>query len=185
MSILGDGNAYRKLAFGPNLGDIKWVKSKVIWISLVRLHDLNMRSPGDLFATFNGPPKVTLGVIRVFAAKPRGFVGSELLLTVIGEEMILYIDKFAVFVDPVENWLALLYVNIVCEKNAIDHAPFEGMASVSVVMSPPLRCTMITEKHHSCMVTVRMLRHSARFVSFGGICAYPSGVLARRSNSEL
>jgi hypothetical protein len=60
VCTLVDKNTYRELALGPNFGDIKWIKSKDIWVSLVRLHDLNMRSPGNLFAIFNGTPKVTL-----------------------------------------------------------------------------------------------------------------------------
>jgi hypothetical protein len=85
--------------------------------------------------------------------------------------MILDIDELAVLVNPVRMWVSRsVYVIISISITA----PFEGMASVSVVMSPSLRCTVITEKHHPGMVTMPMLDTSLNSLfSCGPILTLP------------
>jgi hypothetical protein len=93
--------SYREFSLWPHLRDIERVESKLVRISLVRLHDLDMCSPGYLFAVLNGIPELTLRVIRIFTAESHCFVGSELFLAVVGEEVIFDVHKFAILVDPV------------------------------------------------------------------------------------
>lgn len=66
------------------------------------------------------------GVVRVLTRDADGFRLSELLLAVLGNEVVLDVDKFALLVDPLE-----------C------------VATIAVVVGPSLRCTVVTEEHHT------------------------------------
>lgn len=62
--------------------------------------------------------------------------------------------------------------------------PFEGVAAVAVVVSPSLRGSMVTEKHHTGMISIHCQPHDTH-LSYPLNETYPSGVLANRSKSEL
>lgn len=62
--------------------------------------------------------------------------------------------------------------------------PFEGVASIAVVVSPSLRRSMVTEKHHTGMISIHCQPHNMH-LSYPVNETYPSGVLANRSKREL
>lgn len=113
----------------PDLGDIKGVEAKLIGICLVGLHHLHVRSPFNILATLNRIPEIALGLVRVSAAHGNGFLVGERLLSVLGNEVILDVDEFAVLIHPLE-----------------------GMAAISMVEAPALRSSMVAEKHEARVV---------------------------------
>ena len=120
---------HEELRSRPNLGNIKRIEYKFIRISLSRIHDLNMRSPLNLFALLNSLPEISLGVVGIFTAHLHSFTVCELLLAVLGDEVVLDVDKLSVGVNP-----------------------FEGVAAVAVVEAPAVGSAMVAEEHEACMV---------------------------------
>jgi hypothetical protein len=98
----------------------------------VWLHDLNAGGPLYLFSLFDTLPKFSLGVIRILPTDLDGLIGCELVLTVLGQEVILDVDKLSLLVDPLES-----------------------MAPITVIVTPSLGSTMVTEEHHAGMVGFR------------------------------
>jgi hypothetical protein len=111
------------------MGDVEGVKSEFLWIGVLRLHNLNHSCPFNLFALLDRLPQITLGVVRILTTHARGFLLSELLLTVLGDEMILDVDELALGIDPLE-----------------------GVAAIAVFVAPALGGAVITEEHETGMV---------------------------------
>ena len=97
MSLI---RSHRKLAPGPHFRHVKWVKTKLLSVGLIRLHNLHVSSPHYFLTFFDGVPKLSLGIVRIFPGNSDCFGLRELLLTMLRQEMILDIDKFTLFVDP-------------------------------------------------------------------------------------
>jgi hypothetical protein len=129
-----------KLRARPDLSDIKWIETKLVWIGILRFHNLNHSSIFDLFATFDGLPKIALRVIWIFTTHLCGFLLSELLLAVLRNEVIFDVHELAFGVYP-----------------------FEGMAPVSVETAPSLRGAMITEEHEAGMVALRRISQEVEY----------------------
>src|SRR4051812_31478948 len=55
-----------KLFSRPDLGDIKRVEPKRLWVRHAGLHDLHVSSPFNLLATFNSSPEVSFRIIGIF-----------------------------------------------------------------------------------------------------------------------
>ena len=91
---------YRKLAPGPDFRHVKRVKTKLLSVGLVRLHDLHVSPPHYFPTFFDGVPKLPFGIVRILAGNSDCFGLRELFLTMLRQEMILDIDKLALFVDP-------------------------------------------------------------------------------------
>ena len=115
----------------PHLGDIKGIEPQLLRIRLLWLHDLHGRGVRDLLTLFNGLPQVFLAVIRVDPGHLDSFLTRELLLSRVGEEVVLDVHELTLGVDP-----------------------FKSMAAVAVVVPPALRRAMIGEEHQSSMVSL-------------------------------
>jgi hypothetical protein len=121
-----------ELVTGPDLGHVEGVESELLRVSLLGLHYLNLGSPFHLLPTLNGFPQITLRIVGVNTAYSCSFDAVKLLLSVLGNKMVLDIDEFALLVDPPES-----------------------MAAVAVVESPADGCAVIAEKHQAGMVSLR------------------------------
>ena len=119
----------RELRPGPDFGNIKWIKPKDIRICFFGLHDLYICCPFDLLTILHSFPKFTLRVIRIYPTDPCSFIGRKLLLAMFGKEVILDVDELPSFVYPLES-----------------------VTTISVIMFPSIWSTMITEKHHTCVI---------------------------------
>lgn len=95
------GTTYRELAPRPYFSHVERVEAEFLGIGFLGLHDLHFRSPGNWFAPFDGLPKVPFGIVRVLARHADCFAPRELLLAMVGEEVILDIDELSFLVDPV------------------------------------------------------------------------------------
>ena len=115
----------------PDFGHIEWVKAKLVWIRLTRVEYLDMSRPLNLLALFNRRPQVLLGVIWVLTADLCCLWVGKLLLSMLGNEMVLDVDKAAILIDPLE-----------------------GVATISVVETPALRSSVIAEEHETGVVTL-------------------------------
>jgi hypothetical protein len=80
----------------PDLGDVEGIEAELQWVGLFGLHDLYLGCPFDLFAVLDGLPQLLLGVIWVLAGDADGFGLGKLLLAVLGDEVVLDVDEFAV-----------------------------------------------------------------------------------------
>jgi hypothetical protein len=58
--------------------------------------------PFDLLAIFQLFPELTLGVVGIFSANFCCLICCELLLSMLGEEMVLDVSKLSFLVDPFE-----------------------------------------------------------------------------------
>jgi len=112
----------------PDLRNIEGIEAELCRVGVFGLHDLYLSGPFLLFTTLHGLPQLLLGVVRVLTRDADGFRLSELLLAVLGNEVVLDVDKFALLVDPLE-----------C------------VATIAVVVGPSLRCTVVTEEHDTGM----------------------------------
>src|SRR6478735_7218026 len=88
-----------------------------------------MSRPLNLLTLFNGLPKISLRVIGIFTAHLHSFTVSELLLTVLCDEVVFDVDELSVGVYPLE-----------------------GVAAVAVVEAPPLGSSVIAEEHEARVV---------------------------------
>lgn len=113
--------AYGKLVARPDLGHVERIESKFLWIGITWLHDLHLGCPFDLVATFDRIPKLLLGVIGVLPTNTDSLRLGELLLTMLGDEVILDIHKFSVLVDPFERVAAVAVL--------VDPAIYNGLVS--------------------------------------------------------
>jgi hypothetical protein len=123
---------HRKLRPRPDLGNIEGVEAEFVRISIFGLHNLDLSCPLDLLSSLNCFPEVALGVVRILTTHLCSLFLCKLLLTVLRNEMVLDVDKFALSIDPLE-----------------------GVASVAVVKPPSLGSAMITEEHQTSMVSLR------------------------------
>lgn len=146
-----------KLASRPDLGHIEGVETKLGWVGLLWLHDLNVGCPLWVCTVLNLVVELLLGVVRVFTTNAVGLLPSELLLSLLGDEVVFDVDKAAICVDPLES-----------------------VATISVLLCPSIRSSVVGEEHHSSVVTIRSLAQ-LKEVSKNGLKAYPSGELASKS----
>ena len=160
------------MAPGPDFRHVKWVKTEILSVGLIRLHNLHVSSPHYFLTFFDGVPKLPLGIVRILTGNSDCFGLRELFLTMLRQEMILDIDKLALFVDPT-NSLVFHRVNH-WEANS----PFEGMAAITMFVDPAIWCAMIAEEHQSGVISIFIL---ARIVESHKKKSYPSGVQAKRS----
>ena len=65
------------------------------------MHYLNISFPDNLLAIFDSIPELTFGIVWVFSRKPDSFWLGELLLAMLGKEVIFDINEFALFVYPI------------------------------------------------------------------------------------
>jgi hypothetical protein len=65
----------------------------------------------------------------------RSFLLGELLLAMLGDEMVLDVDELALSIDPLES-----------------------VATIAVFVTPSFRSTVIAEKHETSMVTLWSVR---------------------------
>lgn len=100
FSLLDGGKANRKPILRPNLRDIKRIKTKLCGICLIWVHNLHMRRPLDLLTGLDCLPKVTFGVVWIFATEDGRLICSELLLAVFGDEMVFDVNELTILVDP-------------------------------------------------------------------------------------
>ena len=92
--------SYRELAPGPDFRHVKRVKTKLLSVGLIRLHNLHVSFPHYLTTFFDGVPKLPFGIVRILAGNSDCFRLRELFLTMLRQEMILDIDELALFIDP-------------------------------------------------------------------------------------
>lgn len=97
----GYNRTYRELTSRPYFSHVKRVKAQFGGIGLLRLHYLDLRSPSDTLTPFDGLPKVSLGIVGVLTRHADCFTPGELLLAMIGDEMILDVDELSIIIDPV------------------------------------------------------------------------------------
>jgi hypothetical protein len=90
-----------KLRAGPDFGNIERIEAKLLGIGVLWFHDLDHGGPLDFLASLDGLPEVALGVVGVFTAHPSGFFLRELLLAVLGDEVVFDVDKLALLVNLV------------------------------------------------------------------------------------
>ena len=102
-----------ELGAGPNFGHIEGVEAKFVRVCFLGFHDLDFGGPFDFLAGFDGFPELLFGVVWVLAGDADGFGLGQLLLAVLGDEVVFDPDEFAVLVDP-----------------------FEGVAAVAVLVDP-------------------------------------------------
>lgn len=121
-----------ELASRPDLSDIEGVKTELVWIGLIRFHDLDHGSPLNLLALLDSLPEVALRVVGVLTAHLCGLLLCELLLAVLGDEVVFDIDEPALSVDPLE-----------------------GVATIAVVKAPSYGSSVVTEEHETSMITLR------------------------------
>ena len=117
---------------GPDLGDIEGVEAEFVRISIFGLHNLDLGSPLDLLSSLDCFPEVALGIVRILTTHLCSLFLCELLLTMLRNEVVLDVDKFALSIDPLES-----------------------VASIAVVKPPSLGSTVITEKHQTCVISLR------------------------------
>lgn len=100
---------HREFIPRPYFGHVKRVEPQFLRIGFVGLHDLVFCSPGDFFAPFNGLPEVSFGIIWILARLTDCFAPGELLLAVVGDEVILDVDELSGLVNPVEYSVCAKY----------------------------------------------------------------------------
>lgn len=132
----------------PYFGHVKRVE--VQFVGFIRIHDLDFCSPGNRLASFDSLPEVSFRIVGILARHTNCFMPGELLLAVIGDKMILDVDELSVLVDPVE-YSAYTKRSDPSQK----HVPFKSMAAVSVLITPTLGSTVITEQHQPSVVATR------------------------------
>lgn len=125
-------SAYRELSTRPDFGDIEGVKAKLIWIRLLWLHDLHFGSPLNLATGLNDVPQLHLRIVGVLTRNANGLWLGELLLAVLGEEVVLDVHELA----------GLVY-------------PLEGVAAVAVLVDPSVWRAVIREEHQTSVVALR------------------------------
>jgi len=148
----------RELLARPDLGDIKGVESELGWVGFLRLHCLDVCSPFRVLLSLDLLVKLPLGVVRVLATKTVCLLTSELLLTVLGEEGVLDVHKLALGIHPLES-----------------------VATVSVLLGETIWSTVVTEEHHTSMVTFGCVGKEIE----GGVVVRPEevvGVAALRAD---
>ena len=143
------GITYGKLVPRPDLCYVKGIEAKLIGISILRLHDLNISFPDDLFTVFNGVPELPLRIVRVNAGSFDGLGFGHLLLTMLGEEVVFDVDKFTFLIHPGIGSIPKTKCGF-----CIEIIPFEGMATVAMLIDPSIGRTVITEEHQSGMIPV-------------------------------
>lgn len=121
-----------KLRPWPDFCDIEGIEAKLVWISIFGLHDLNLRSPLNFLAPLNRLVEISLGVVGVLTTHLCGLFLRELFLAVLGNKVVLDVDELAIGIHPLKS-----------------------MAAISMVKSPALRGSVITEEHETGMVTLR------------------------------
>lgn len=121
-----------KLLSWPDLRHIEWIKPELFRIRILRLHDLHHSSPFNFLPLFNRLPEITLGEVRIFATHLCGFALSELLLTVLGDEVVLDVDKSSLSIHPLKS-----------------------VTAITMVVPPSNRRPMITEKHQTSVIGLR------------------------------
>lgn len=109
-----------ELSSWPDLRDIKGVKAQLGWVGFLGLHDLHVCSPFWECTVLDLVVELLLGVVRVFTTDAVGFLPGELLLALLGDEVVLDVDKAAVGVNPLE-----------------------GVATISVLLGPSIRSTVV------------------------------------------
>ena len=55
-------------------------------------HDLDFRGPGGVFFVLDSFPKISLRIVRIFTRQPSSFSIGELLLSMVGYEMVFNVD---------------------------------------------------------------------------------------------
>lgn len=88
-----------------------------------------MSSPLDVLTLLNSLPEISIGVIGVFTTHLHGFAVGELLLAMLGDEVIFDVDELSICIDP-----------------------FKGVAAVAMVEAPSLGRSVITEEHKSGVI---------------------------------
>ena len=91
---------YWELRPGPDFGYIERLKPHLFCVSALGLDNLDIRLPHHLLSVFDGIPELLLGIVWVLARDPGCLGLTKLLLPMLGQEVILDVDEFAVFVDP-------------------------------------------------------------------------------------
>ena len=95
-------STYRELSAWPDLGHVKGVESQLGRIGIVGLHDLHLGRPFHLLSSLHFLPQFLLGVIGIFSGDTDRFGLRELLLAMLGDEVVLDVDEFALVVDPIK-----------------------------------------------------------------------------------
>lgn len=113
----------------PDLGHVKGIESKLVRISLIRLHDLHIGCPLDFLATLDCVPEVSLRIVWISSTHCYGFLISKLFLPVLGNEMVFDVDECTVSIHP-----------------------FKGVTTITMIKAPTLRCTVVTEEHEASVV---------------------------------
>lgn len=96
-----------ELISGPDLGDVERIESERFWVGVFRLHDLHLGRPLDLAAVLDDLPEVALAVVWVLARDADSFWLGELLLAMLGNEVVFDVDKLALLVHPLESMTAV------------------------------------------------------------------------------
>ena len=87
---------HREVATRPNLGDIEGIEAELQWVGLLGLHDLYLGCPFNLISVLDSLPELLLRVVGVLAGDADGFGLGKLLLAVLGNEVVLDVNEFAV-----------------------------------------------------------------------------------------
>lgn len=96
----GEFRTYRELLLRPHFGHIERIKAQFHRVCVFGLHDLHVCSVGNLFPLFDCLPQIAFGPVRIGPSVVLGFIGGELSLAIVCQEMILDIHEFAFTIHP-------------------------------------------------------------------------------------
>ena len=136
---------HRELRPRPDLGRVERVE--VDLVDLFRLHDLNHHGPAGVASFLDMLEEVALGEVRVFTAHLEGFIVIELLDALLGQEMVLHVNRISE-VKTSNITLIYLYKDVF----AVSVHPLERVASVSDHETPPDRSRVVGHQHHTGML---------------------------------
>lgn len=85
-----------EVATRPDLGNVEGVETELLWVGFLRLHDLHLGCPLNLLSVFDSLPQLLLGIVGILAGNANRLGLSQLLLAMLGDEVVLDVDEFAV-----------------------------------------------------------------------------------------
>jgi len=100
MRLQTSQNTYRELSSWPDLGHIEGVESQFGRVRVFSLHDLDLGCPFLLFTPLHLLPKLLLGIVWILSRDANGFWLGELLLAMLGDEVVLDVNELALRINP-------------------------------------------------------------------------------------
>src|SRR6056297_1279544 len=145
---------WRIIAMGPDFGQVKGIESIVLGI--LKGHDLYLEGPARVIAPLDGLREVSAMVVGIITSHPIGFFIDHKIDALIGLEVILDPELFALGIDPHVGMAGVaVHVSIALGHAAVTHQNGHLMGGLRR-QSPEVPLHVVTAQTSVCPALLGM-----------------------------